>query len=365
MRVTRMFNQVLTLAMLMALIAAGMFMAPVASAKGKGGPQNNNNNGGGNPNIECPAGTTLVAKFNYEGGSYVFEKPAGNAGVVTISGGSATGGSFTSTAWISAVIIKGGAGPVATKTDTYNPSVQSGSFNNTGLLNNGGQVPAISNIQFCGGEAPPPPPDDCCIKVANIDVFDIGNQIQAKVAVVYTDGYVPTNVDVTVVWTTPDGQIGPMTVNTTADGTADNIATITIPQGGDGVYTVKVVGADGFDGTPFCGEAEASIQIRNGCCLEAYNVVFTDMGDSIKAEVYVKYTDGYIPDNVDVTVSLTTPAGTMSETKNTTADGTADNIATFIIAKSGAGSYTVAVTDADGFDGTPLCRSVTRTYEAR
>src|SRR5262245_38064531 len=65
-------------------------------------------NGG---NLPCPTGTSLVAKFNY-GGQYVFEKPAGSESVVTISGGTASGGSWSSTATITAIVVKGGPGAV-------------------------------------------------------------------------------------------------------------------------------------------------------------------------------------------------------------------------------------------------------------
>ena len=49
-----------------------------------------------NPNEDCPAGTTLVAKFEWQGAAgYVFEKPAGNDDVVTITGDE-TGGTWES-----------------------------------------------------------------------------------------------------------------------------------------------------------------------------------------------------------------------------------------------------------------------------
>jgi hypothetical protein len=103
---------------------------------------------GGNTN--CPGGTTLVAKFEYSGGSYVSE---GGSGGVTISAASATSANWTSTAPIAAVVVKGGTGNVIT---TYAPAQTSGSFSNAGLPTVGnGNVPDISNVKFC--TAPPAP----------------------------------------------------------------------------------------------------------------------------------------------------------------------------------------------------------------
>ncbi|MDN3515168.1 MAG: hypothetical protein NG747_12315 [Candidatus Brocadia sp.] len=123
-------KKVLTLAVLLAMSA--FILRPVYS--------------NGNPNIDCPQDTTLVAKFNWENDSYVFEKPQGNETVVTITGDE-TGGTWTSTTAISDVIIKGATN---THTYSYNPSVTMGSFSKYDLPpNNGGQYPDISNIQFC------------------------------------------------------------------------------------------------------------------------------------------------------------------------------------------------------------------------
>lgn len=105
----------------------------------------------GNPNEECPAGSVLVAKFNWEGGAYVFEKPAGNENIIQLSANAdVNGGGWTSTVStviIGYVIVKGG-----TDTDIidYTPGgAMNGTFSNANLLNNGGQIPGISNIQFC------------------------------------------------------------------------------------------------------------------------------------------------------------------------------------------------------------------------
>ena len=141
-------------------------------------------------NTECPEGTVLVAKFNYQSGSsddddddedeesdedrdsrssssdedddddgdkgsgkYVFEKPSGNKDVVKISDANAKGGVWTSTTPISAIIVKGGPG---SKTTTLTPAQTAGTFSNKDLPKVGGgkNTPDISNLQFCGPTKP-------------------------------------------------------------------------------------------------------------------------------------------------------------------------------------------------------------------
>ena len=103
-------------------------------------------------NAECPDGTVLVAKFEYSGGKYKFEKPSGNQNVVTISDANAKGGVWTSTTPISAIIVKGGPG---SKTTTLTPPQTSGTFSNKDLPEVGrGNTPDISNLQFCGPKTP-------------------------------------------------------------------------------------------------------------------------------------------------------------------------------------------------------------------
>lgn len=114
---------------------------------------NNGNNGG---NADCPAGTTEVAKFNYNNGSYVLESGGG----VTING-NASGGTWSSTSFISHIVVKGGP---AHYIAVIVPAAQSGTFTNFGLpLVGNGNTPGISNIKFCAGEQPPPTPGDCLV----------------------------------------------------------------------------------------------------------------------------------------------------------------------------------------------------------
>jgi len=102
----------------------------------------------GGPNEDCPAGTQLLAKFEWTSGGYDFEKPAGNGELVKITG-DAESGSWTSNAAISDVILKGG-----TDTHTYSINGSSGDFSKEVLepKKAGKASPDISNIQFCGSE---------------------------------------------------------------------------------------------------------------------------------------------------------------------------------------------------------------------
>jgi hypothetical protein len=121
--------------------------------------QNNNGNSGNNGgNADCPAGTTEVAKFNW-GGGWVLESGGG----VTING-SAADGTWSSTVYIKAIVVKGGNGNYIV---TLNPTAMSGTYTSFGLpLVGNGNTPGISNIKFCAGEQPPPPPPtngDCLV----------------------------------------------------------------------------------------------------------------------------------------------------------------------------------------------------------
>ncbi|PFG73454.1 choice-of-anchor K domain-containing protein [Tepidiforma thermophila] len=99
-------------------------------------------------------GLTLIDKFNFNNNTYQWESGSGTPGrQVTIFGGTATGGSWTSTVPIGAVIVKGGSGPVAYKIFPFPPPYPAdtmiGSFDNTGLVNWGGNTPAVSHVEFC------------------------------------------------------------------------------------------------------------------------------------------------------------------------------------------------------------------------
>jgi hypothetical protein len=99
---------------------------------------------------KCPPGSVeLLAKFEWSGNDYVFEKPAGNENLITLEG-DATGGRWSLSGegvLMSALLIKGG-----TETGEVNISGQtSGTFTNEVIpVNGGGNTPDISNMQFMG-----------------------------------------------------------------------------------------------------------------------------------------------------------------------------------------------------------------------
>jgi hypothetical protein len=101
----------------------------------------------GSTDTDCPPGTTLIAKFEVSGGgNYIFEK--GQPGVVTIINGTVSGGQFSSTVLIKAVVIKASTD---TKVIQFSPSTFSGSFDNSGMRTpQGKNTPDISNVRFCG-----------------------------------------------------------------------------------------------------------------------------------------------------------------------------------------------------------------------
>ena len=107
--------------------------------------------GGGNE--DCPAGTTLLTKYNWNGSAYVAEI---GGDIVTVNG-DARGGTFSVADGygVDAMIVKGGTDATVVR---YDSPATAGSFSNSDLENNGGQTPAISNLKFCGSE----PPTDAC-----------------------------------------------------------------------------------------------------------------------------------------------------------------------------------------------------------
>jgi hypothetical protein len=137
---TKPFAMLAVLALL-ALGTVGLVQSPVFAT------------GGGNE--DCPGGMTQLAKYNWDEDNEVYVAESG-AGIVSVSG-NATSGTFTVADGyeVSAVVVKGSNNA---KTDTYDPPVTSGSFNNSGLTNPGGQTADISNLKFCGGGEEPPEP---------------------------------------------------------------------------------------------------------------------------------------------------------------------------------------------------------------
>ena len=105
-------------------------------------------NGG---NQSCPSGTVLISKYNNDNG-YVFEKPAGNENVVTLSHTSSSGGTWHSTLPVSYVIVHGGPNSILY---TIAPPKYDGTFSNAGLVVGHGETPTVSNVQFCSSSTLP------------------------------------------------------------------------------------------------------------------------------------------------------------------------------------------------------------------
>src|SRR5688572_29972325 len=78
-------------------------------------------------NDDCPSGKVLIAKFNFQGNDYVFEKPSGNQNVVTVTNDSEDGGNWTSQLPVTHIFVKAG---FLEKTVSYTPAATSGTFNN-------------------------------------------------------------------------------------------------------------------------------------------------------------------------------------------------------------------------------------------
>ena len=136
----RILKTFLPVCLILALTLAGITAASTSTAS----PVSSKNNGG---NQDCPAGTTLVAKYNFVSflGIYL---PEGIPGALVI--GDATGGIFISAFPISAIVIKGGPASII---EYYDPPTYIGGFSNAGLPPVGnGNTPDISNIKLCTGE---------------------------------------------------------------------------------------------------------------------------------------------------------------------------------------------------------------------
>jgi hypothetical protein len=96
----------------------------------------------------CPSGTAAIARYDVVDGVYV----AGTGGdKVSVVDGTATGGAWTSTQLVSAIVVKGGPGSATT---TIDPSQLAGTFGNSKLTPVDGVVPAVLSVQFCGADAP-------------------------------------------------------------------------------------------------------------------------------------------------------------------------------------------------------------------
>lgn len=96
----------------------------------------------------CPEDTILVAKFEYNESTGTYVQTEGQEGIITIGeGANASGGSWTSTVEIKAVVVKGSTD---CSTDWRSPTATSGTFSNEDLQpTSGGEQPDISSVTFC------------------------------------------------------------------------------------------------------------------------------------------------------------------------------------------------------------------------
>jgi hypothetical protein len=107
------------------------------------------------PGASCPPGTSLVARFQYNDGQYQWIAPDGSEGLVTITGGTSTDGSWDSQVPVAAVVVQGATGSVVT---TYSPAQLSGTFSSAALppFDDDQATPSfIVKVSFCAPDEQP------------------------------------------------------------------------------------------------------------------------------------------------------------------------------------------------------------------
>lgn len=127
------------------------------------GQEGNGAENGGN--ITCPAGSNMLAKFEWNGSRYVLEGQ--NDGGIILRGttiddtANATGGQWTSAVPMAYLVLKG-----ANDSHVYDlQGAKSGSFSKDVLEGNGnGGSPDISNMKFCGDPEAPQDFDDLAVE---------------------------------------------------------------------------------------------------------------------------------------------------------------------------------------------------------
>ena len=100
--------------------------------------------------LSCPDGSDRLADFALQGDGFVATAGAGSVSAT----GAGTGGSFAvvdSTQTVTAVLVAGPDGPVATKIDTYPGGAPSGSFDSSSLVADDG-TSSVTSVSFCGGD---------------------------------------------------------------------------------------------------------------------------------------------------------------------------------------------------------------------
>jgi len=101
--------------------------------------------------LVCPDGSSRLADFELQGGAYAV---TAGAGAVSVTG-AGDGGTFTlqdTTQVITAVLIAGPGGPVATKTERYPGGITFGSFDASSFVPDAGVPASVSSVSFCGAD---------------------------------------------------------------------------------------------------------------------------------------------------------------------------------------------------------------------
>lgn len=136
------------------------------------------NSAGNGGNVACPAGSDMLAKFEWSGSRYVLEGQ--NGGGIILRGttiddiANATGGQWTSAVPMAYLVLKG-----ANDNHVYDlQGAKSGSFSKDVLEGNGnGGSPDISNMKFCGDPEAPKDFDDLAVEgvetIGNTRIIDL------------------------------------------------------------------------------------------------------------------------------------------------------------------------------------------------
>ena len=101
--------------------------------------------------LSCPDGSDRLADFALQGDGFV---ATAGAGAVSATG-AGSGGTFAvvdTTQTVTAVLVAGPDGPVATKIDTYPGGAQSGGFDSSSIVADDGTW-TVTSVSFCGGDA--------------------------------------------------------------------------------------------------------------------------------------------------------------------------------------------------------------------
>ena len=102
--------------------------------------------------LACPDGSDRLADFSVQGDGFVATTGAAAVSVI----GSGSGGTFRvvdTTQAVTAVLVAGPDGPVATKIDNYSGGTSSGSFDPASFVSDDGTPATVTSVSFCGGAA--------------------------------------------------------------------------------------------------------------------------------------------------------------------------------------------------------------------